>query len=204
MTTSRTVTCTLALGLALAIPAAAQADPYGPSSPNYIGPVQNQRRGLILGFGVGGGELSCEDISENGDGPCEGVTEAGSIDFHVGGMLTPRLAILGDVWVMGHTEDNLTVSQTITTAAVQFWVLPRLWIKGGLGGAHARFTYDGLFVDVTDRSQTVPAAMIAAGFEILTKKNFALDVQLKAGTGLYKDEDTKAQNASLTIGFNWY
>lgn len=201
MTTFRIVAPALALGLALAIPAAAQAqDPYAPAHQ----PVQNVRSGLIFGFGIGGGELSCEDVSSEGDGPCDGVTEAGSFDVHLGGMLTPRLALMGDLWVMGHTEDFLTVSQTISTAAVQYWVLPRVWVKAGLGGAHARFSYNGPFVNVTDRSQTVPAAMIGAGIELLAKKSFAMDLQFKAGTGFYKDDDTKAHNASLTLGFNWY
>jgi len=203
MTTSRTFAPALLFGLVLAIPAAAQAqDPYAPVP---IEPVQPLRQGLVIGFGIGGGELSCEDdVSIAGEGPCEGVTEAGSLDFHVGGMLAPRLALIGEVWVMGHTEDNLTVSQTITTAALQYWLLPRLWLKGGVGGAHARFTYDGPFINVTDRSQTVPAVMAAAGYEILATQNFALDLQLKGGTGFYEDNDTRAHNVAVTVGFNWY
>lgn len=191
---------TAALGLVLIPTAIAEAQPAPPSAYQ----PRPARQGLMIGFGLGGGELSCEDVSTSGSGPCDGVTEAGSIDAHLGIMLSPRLAIMGDIWAMGHTEDQLTVSQTITTAAAQLWLTPRLWIKGGIGVAHARFNYDGVIVEVESSSETVPAGMLAVGYELMHRPRFALDVQLKGGTGIYDEGDTQAHNAALSVGLNWF
>jgi len=180
--------------------ASAQPQPYEP--PAYQ--PAKVRKGITLGASLGVGELSCEDESANGSGPCDGVTEAGSIDGHVGIMLSPRLAIMGDVWAMGHSENDLTMSQTITTAAAQLWLTPRLWIKGGLGFAHARFSYDTGFVELESESDTVPAGIVGIGYELIHRPNFALDLALKAGTGIYRDDQTRAHNVAVTIGANWF
>jgi len=54
-------------------------------------------------------------------------------------MLKPNLGVMLDVWPMIYNEDFLTISHTITTAAAQLWLTPRLWLKGGLGFARAEF-----------------------------------------------------------------
>jgi len=182
----------LGLGLAPAV-AGAQGQTTPPAP----------RQGLVVGFGLGGGhvELDCVD--------CGDVIEAASGDFHIGGMLTPRLALMFDGWSMVAQEDFLTASHTITTAAAQYWVLPRLWIKGGLGIAQARWRWDGIFVDLEDETKVVPGMMLGAGYELLVKGSFALDVQLRYGTGFYSEEEddtfeVKAHNVAVQVGFNWY
>src|SRR5262249_17306508 len=94
------------------------------------------RQGLNFSVAVGGGNLSC-------DGPgCDHVTGAGSLDVAVGTMVRPRLRLLGEIWAMGHTEDDFTVTQTLVTGDLQYWILDRLWVTGGIGAAHAAFNYD--------------------------------------------------------------
>ena len=117
---------------------------------------------------------------------------------------------MGDVWVMAHTEDRLTISQTLVTAAIQLWLTPRLWVKGGVGAAHASYDWDGGLVQLSDRSDDVPGFMVAAGYELASRPTFAIDLQLRYGTGLYStdgnDEEYEiaAHNASVSIGLNWY
>lgn len=158
-----------------------------------------ERKGLLLGFGVNAGNLSCESEGDE----CNGVTEAGGIDLHIGTMLRPRLAVVGEVWPMAHTEDNVTITHVITTIGLQYWLTPGLWIRGGVGGAYARFTYARI-IALSDDTETVPAVMGAVGYEVLAGRRFTMDVQLRGGTGFYQDRAVKASNAGIALGFTWY
>lgn len=190
--------CAVALFALAAGTAPAQAQSVG-TSPE----VPYVRRGLLIGFGVGGGNIQAECDTAEGN-LCDEVLESGSVHFHVGGMLKPNLGIMLDVWPMVYHEDFLTIVHTITTGAVQFWVTPRLWLKGGLGVARAEFHWDGIFVEEDVQTDTVPAAMAAIGYEFLVKRNFVMDVGFRAGTGNYEDDGAKGHSFALEVGFNWY
>lgn len=170
----------LITSLALASPAL--ADHHEPSG--------LQRSGLVIGFGLHAGDIDCEG--------CEGLDESGGADFHIGGMISHNMAILFDVWAMTHVEDQLSVTHTIATVAAQFWLAPRIWVKGGLGGAQGSIVLG----DVELQSETVPAVMFGAGLELLTTRRFALDVELRAGTGFYDGGDVR--NAGIGVGFTWF
>lgn len=162
---------------------------------------QGTRQGVHFGFGIGGGQMSCESTNDICDATLD---EAGGIDLHVGGMINPRLSLQGDVWVMFHTEDRVTISHSITTFAAQYWLFPRLWVKGGVGFAIARAVYDGPLIMLEDETKAVPGIMLNAGYELIAGQSFALDVQLKFGTGFYDDDNIRAHNTALVVGFNWY
>ena len=81
---------------------------------------------------------------------------AGMIEGHIGGMLNPRLALMGDFWggpPVGRRCGTGTTYQGIYTLAAQYWVTPILWLKGGVGFGQLQFGYDGSS-DVTDESGT--------------------------------------------------
>ena len=155
------------------------------------------RSGLTVGIGLGLGNMGCE-----GNG-CEDVTEAAGIDGHIGVMLIPRLALIGELWGMGHTEDRVTITQTIATIGAQLWLTRRLWLRGGLGVAHSSFNYDGDLIDISSRSDTVPGFTLGAGIEVVATRHFALDLSLRGGTGVYED-DTRVNNLMLGVGASWY
>jgi hypothetical protein len=185
--------------MALAIPDAAYAQPGAPPA----GAQKAERKGFLIGFGVGGGHMSCESTGE--EEICDGVTEAGGAHFLIGTMLRPHLGINGEIWVMGHTEDNVTITHAITTVGVTFWLMPRLWVRGGIGGAIAAWRWKGpLGLNLSDETESVPAVMGAVGFELKDDPGFAIDVQLRGGTGFYKDDQAKAHNAAIAVGFTWY
>ena len=158
---------------------------------------EEKRDGLAIGVELGGGHMECE-----GEG-CDGVTEAGELGLNVGVMLTPNLAIMADGWLMGHTEDRLTLTHAMATVGPQLWLGP-FWVRGGVGVARASFNYDAGIIDIGDKTETVPAAMAALGVEVLSTKDFALDVRLRGGTGFFNDGDTEVRNLSLGVGANWY
>ena len=184
----------LALAAGVAAPAAAEPGRYYARSPDSL-----IRTGWNVGFGLGGGEISC-----SGPG-CEDVTEAGSLDVQVGRMVRPRLRAVLDVWAMAHREEDFEVNQTLVTAGFQYWVLNRLWLRGGVGLASAGFSYDGDLDDADDtddeRHSTIGLAG-GIGFEILSRPSFALDVELRGGTGFYGDR--RANNGAFAIGLTWY
>lgn len=158
---------------------------------------EEKRDGLAIGVELGGGHMECE-----GEG-CDGVTEAGELGLNVGVMLTPNLAIMADGWLMGHTEDRLTLTHAMATVGPQLWIGP-FWVRGGVGVARASFNYDAGIIDIGDKTETVPAAMAALGVEVISTKDFALDVRLRGGTGFFNDGDTEVRNLSLGVGANWY
>lgn len=129
--------------------------------------------------------------------------EAGGFSVHIGGMVTPSLALLGEVWGMAHTEDSLTASQVLATANVRAWIVPRLWVQGGVGVARSKLTFDDSVIMASSTSSTVPAAVAAVGVDIVQTPVFGLDIELRAGSGLYRD-DVRIYNAALGVGASFF
>jgi len=156
------------------------------------------RSGATFGIGIGGGTISC------GDEGCDDFEGSGSLDLHVGGMLSPGVAILFDAWWMLHDDDRFTVDQGILTAAVRAWPISNFWLQGGLGVARAGIKYDGTFFDAESRTEWVPAFQIGIGVEPIATDTFGLDVSLRYGTGFYSDGEDRIHNASLNVGVSFY
>ncbi len=158
----------------------------------------HERDGLTFGAALGGGNLGC-----SGDG-CDDFTEAGSFNVFIGGMAAHNLAVTFDAWWMVHSDDDFSVNQGIMTANMRYWPVDHLWLRGGLGVARAEFNYDGTFVDVTDRTEWVPAFVVGIGVEPIATETFGLDIKLEYGTGFYSDGDTRIHSAALSLGIAFY
>jgi hypothetical protein len=166
-------------------------------------PPPDPRVGLFGGFGLHAGNMSCE-----GDN-CPSFRKGGGFDGHIGWAFTPKIALIGDLYFLGSTEDNLTITQTFATIGVRAWLVPIIWVQGGLGNAHATFNYDaGIFGNIESRTDDVPGLVVAAGLELLRSPRFSLDLELRLGLGFYGDEgdeqDTTGRNTSLGVGFTWF
>jgi hypothetical protein len=61
-----------------------------------------------------------------------GTGHAFEADFHLGSMMSNRVALMfeGQVDLL---VNGVAFDQHAAMAAVQLWLLPSLWIKGGLG-----------------------------------------------------------------------
>ena len=82
--------------------------------------------------------------------------------------------------------------------AGQFWLTPQLWIKGGLGFAHL---YADNYYEVWDFG-TGAAIMGAIGFELMSARNFAIDLQGRLIQGSYdsfNDSVTSADPARRAV-----
>jgi len=156
------------------------------------------RQGLILGGGIGVGHISCDGAD------CSDTNSAGGLNLQVGGMVAPNLGIMVDAWGMSHSDgDQATFTHTIVTGALRWWLSPRLWLQGGVGVAQATWDYSSDVVDYQSKSDTVPALMGAVGIELLSSPTFAMNLELRGGTGFFED-DTRVRNLSLGVGVDWY
>ena len=160
------------------------------------------RTGGTFGVGIGVGHIGCEDDEGN---DCDGDDiEAGGVSLRAGAMLSPGLALVGEAWAMRHDEDRTELTQALLTAQVRGWLAPRLWLQGGVGVARTTVDYDlGDFGNIVGESDVVPAVAGSVGVEVISDRAFALDLELKGGTGLYED-DLRVYNASIGVGISFY
>jgi hypothetical protein len=152
------------------------------------------RLGLMFGAALGPGYMavSCDGCDEDSLGGIGG-------EAHIGWMLTPRLALLGDFWGTWHFTGEFTMEHIINTFAVQFWLGRIFWIKGGLGLGVVRFHYDDF---LTVESELGFSVLGAGGVELISAPRFALDVQARLGaTGF---DGGSVGSFGLFLGLNWY
>jgi hypothetical protein len=211
----KTLTIALGLGVALvavlgtASTAQAQYAPrpryYYPPPPPPPPPRGVYRSGLVWGFSLGAGGLSMPDCGQ----VCGAV---GMGEFHLGGMIAPRLALMGDFWEAARYysgDPNVgsgEIYNGIYTAALQFWLNDIIWAKGGIGFGRVQISSDYDYAVFDD--ETGFAFMLAAGVEIVQAYNFALDLQVRYGNVVYGSRssggDGDANQFGFMVGFNWY
>ncbi len=172
--TVRSAVAVLAL-LVLAVPAAAQtAAPAANAS---------EREGFAIGFGLGfGSSYPCEECP------------SGALDFFVGAMMNPNVAILVDFGLIGNGDDAFTQSGRdigAMTIGVRVWPSERLWLQGGVGIG------EGLN-DEFDTEKTSWAGVAGIGYDFVRKGRFSLDLRVR---GMFIEGH---QGVSFGVGLNWY
>lgn len=148
-----------------------------------------ERKGFIIGLGVGGGQMTC-DGCESLSGP--------AFALHLGGMIHPKLALVLDSSGVVREEEGVTLSSAVVGPAVQYWVSPRMWVKGGVGGGRLVASID----NVTSSSDWGLGFMGGVGVEALQKKKFTIDLQFRFTTA--KIEGERTNNFFGLVGFNFY
>lgn len=163
------------------------------------------KRAGTFGVGLYGGALTCQYLENDSYRDCGESLEAGGISLFGGFYLTPRLVLIGDLWGTVHAESDplggdVSISQSFFTANARAYVTDRFWLQGGLGGAQVTLTINGENFD----SESVPGMLLGAGVELVTKRNFALDLQFRYGSGIYQDGDTKINSVGFGVGGAWF
>jgi hypothetical protein len=158
--------------------------------------------GLLGGFDAGFGEMSLDCADSCGGS----IDHAGAAGLHIGWRLDPRLAVLYDAWVLVHPDESafgrVLAVQTMHVAALQGWVAPRLWIRGGPGVAHLLLRIG----EIGTRNDVVPALAAAVGYEALRRERMVLDVALRLGAGFFDEDEGQGQavySLSLGAGLSW-
>lgn len=165
----------------------------------------HSRTGHII-FGIGGGLGGMSDSQGDVTCPsCDFNALAFEGDFHIGGMVNPRLGLMfeGQLNSQQIESQGLNGDAFLTQGAgmfaAQFWILPQLWIKGGVGFASLRVD-DQIFI--TDVG-TGGAVMGAIGVELLSARNFAFEIQGRVIEGLYS-HNYHVTSGTIGLGLNWF
>lgn len=158
--------------------------------------------GASLGLGGmsdSGGDITCAN--------CNYSPLSGEGDVHIGGMLNERFALLFEAQVNVQTlslgadsSQDVILTQGAAMVAGQYWLTPQLWLKAGIGVANLQVSdsYDAASVD------NGTALLGAVGYEILSARNFSVDLQGRLINGAYKGIDDNITAGSIGVGINWY
>ena len=178
---------------------------YGPP-PAQLSPPTLERNGFMWGFSVGGGTLTGENCSGE---ELECSESGAAVSVSIGAALQPKLGIMldGSV-VMIPLDHDYALNHVVSTIALQYWVSPNVWIKGGLGVG--RFTISDPDGEQVGESQEGAAIMAGAGYEIYQGSSFVIDLQTRIAVVQYEISNESSSrsetftNASVAVGFNWY
>ena len=163
--------------------------------------------GGSLGIGVmhdDGNRIGCNNCNYN--------PVAFEADGHIGGMLNSRLAILFEAQLNGQliSQDtgtgagDQTLIQSAAMIAVQYWITPQFWIKGGAGLSH--ITVDHAYFDgsVQEPGADGVAVMGGAGFEIFSARRMAIELEGRVISGTYDGISDHITAGTVGIGISWY
>lgn len=169
------------------------------------------RHGMpMVGFSIGLGGMSVDERDVSCPS-CEYNPIGVEGDFHIGGMLSDRFALMLELQGNAETvEDDAygttTLSQGVAMIAGQYWVTPQLWLKGGIGAAHLSYEYDDYYYNDSASAPVDDGAalMVGAGYELYSADNFAIDLQARFITAGYDGIDSKVAAGTIGLGINWY
>jgi hypothetical protein len=155
--------------------------------------VAHRDRGAVLAVAAGFGWI---------DGPDVPALAGTAVAIDAGVRISPRIALVADVQL---TREDAGRYQSVhyagtQTIGLQVWPARRFWLRPSLGFGLAQ--YSGGTGDPYSRDGLGPAAVLAAGAEVVSRRDWALDVQLR-GSALYHYGDSAALNTCLMLGIAW-
>jgi hypothetical protein len=136
------------------------------------------------------------------NGPDVPALAGTAIAIDAGVRISPRMVLVADVQL---TRENASRYQSVHYAGtqaigLQVWPAASFWFRPALGFGLAQ--YSGGTDDPYSRDGLGPAAVLAAGAEIVQRPDWALDMQLR-GSALYHYGDAAALNTALMLGLAW-
>lgn len=195
----------------LLVPAIAGAQGYYGGGGGYGAPLpggfHNRMGRPMWGFSVGLGGMSDDGGDIKCDASCDYNPVSLEVDGHLGGMLSPRFGLMAEVQGNMQTvhsdliNGDTVLTQSTLMVAGQFWVTPQFWLKGGIGFAH---------LDAQDDYGPIKnfggggAVMAGAGFELLSARFFAVDLQARIIEGSYHGINDHITSGTIGLGLNWY
>jgi hypothetical protein len=168
-----------------------------PSLAAAAGPYPQTRQGWLVGFGVGGGSAAISVGSATSDREAGG---AGT--FRVGYAFQPQLSLELDANTWTKTENSVTLSFSVATAAINYYPgASGLVLRGGIGSGSADAT---ILVGSHSfkGSESGLGLTFGAAYEFRVTRTFAIGPQLDYSLAKFSDFDSNHMIGSL--GFNWY
>lgn len=194
----------VAHGAAVAQPVCfGDACPDGAAPAKSSGSAFHQRQGVFVGagFGLGGIQVDGEELE---CASCGSRPIASELSFHVGQWIGEHSAVMlelqGSTQTISSSDDgDVRLLQGAALVAAQYWLSPRLWIKGGVGAA----TIANRFSDETEKLDSGLALLGGLGFELSSGARHAIDLQARLVAGNY-DWYGQVRTASVGVGLSWY
>jgi hypothetical protein len=203
----------IVLAMLVAIPGLAAAQGYYTTGPGYGPPplpggFHNRMGRLAWGFSLGLGYMNANSQAVSCTG-CDTQPVTVEVDGHVGAFINPRLAIMLEVQgniqqVALDVNNDTTLEQSLLLGAVQYWITPQLWVKGGIGLAN--LTLNDNVTGESASSGNGLGLLGGVGFELLSARRFSVDLQGRLTEGTYSTDTDRVNITSGTIGIglNWY
>lgn len=166
------------LVVALAAPASAQANPQ-------------TREGFWISFGFGAGSLGCDECD---DDRLNGI----QVNLKMGGTLSQRLLIGGEVNGWSKTENDATLTVTSVGPVLLFYPNPSggLFLKGGLGLATAEIDFG-----LADFEENGVGLTFGLGYDARVGRGFALTPYFDVLVTNY--DHGSLNTVAFGLGFTW-
>ena len=178
---------------------------YGRQRQSAPGGFHDRTGRLAYGFSIGVGGMHDGGSTITSCRGCDFNPLTVEGDLHIGGMLSPRLGLMlelqGNIQTIeADFGDDTWLKQGAAMFAAQFWLIPQLWIKGGIGFANLQVD-DGFFIEDFG---TGGALMGAIGVELFSARNMALELQGRLIQARYNSLDDDITSGTVGIGISWY
>ena len=163
---------------------------------------RHRHEGFWIGFGIGGGVNTAENVEE-------GERGGGAVYIRLGGTLSQKWLLGGEISVWGRQEDTIlgdnSVSLTRSNATFTAMFFPSsnggFFIKGGLGGANVELQAGGVKISEQGVGTTLGLGHdVRLGRNLYLTPNFDLLIQ----TFETASQTTTNTLVLLTLGLTWH
>ena len=157
--------------------------------------------GFWIGFGIGGGSAKVVDSDQDALG-------GGAAYLRLGGTLSQRWLLGGEVIGWGRSEDNISYTRSNTTVTAMFYPSQNggFYLKGGLGFSFVDARTDAIGLDIS-YSRGGGGLTLGLGFDIKLGSNIYLTPNLDwlfQTIELNNGDIQKANIGLLTLGLIWH
>lgn len=157
-------------------------------------------RQFFFGFGLGVSGLSDYAYELDSTESRVGI----GYNLRLGFGISPRWALVLSADGASAYFQNMNLNETVFTIGPQFWVTPKLYIRGGIGAASRTYEYDSYYSDYYGDYYTESwtdsgmGGVAALGFEFVQSYHVSLAVEASGTVGYYNNKDTLG-----TFGINF-
>ncbi len=164
--------------------------------------ARHRHDGFWIGFGVGGGVNTSDNVED-------GKRGGGALYVRLGGTLSQKWLLGGEISVWGRQEDTIlgdnSVSLTRSNATFTAMFFPSnnggFFLKGGIGGANVELQAGGVKV-----SEQGVGTTLGLGYDIRLGRNLYLTPNLDVLIQSFETSNETTTNSLLllTIGLTWH
>ncbi len=157
-------------------------------------------RQFFFGFGLGVSGLSDYAYELDSTESRVGI----GYNLRLGFGISPRWALVLSADGATAYFQNMNLNETVFTIGPQFWVTPKLYIRGGIGAASRTYEYDSYYSDsygdyyTESWTDSGMGGVAALGFEFVQSYHVSLAVEASGTIGYYNNKDTLG-----TFGINF-